>query len=96
MGGDNVCVRREGGRARERRARGSRGAYGSALDTVRESHALIDGSAAQSGGAAEKCHSRWRRHSPDRAGPRSLGTIRCWNTTGFFSFPFFFLILTVR
>lgn len=32
---------------------------------VRESHALIDGSAAESGGAAEKCHSRRRRHSPD-------------------------------
>lgn len=89
--GTNVCVRREGERACVRAAsKGSRGAYGSALDMVRESHTLIDGSAAESGGAAEKCHRRWRRHSPDRAGLQSLGTICCWNTTSFFSFLFFF------
>lgn len=46
----------------------------------------IDSSAAESGGAAEKCHSHYRRHSPDSssnrsAGRRSLATTAIWNTS---------------
>lgn len=46
----------------------------------------IDSSAAESGGAAEKCHSHYRRHSPDSssnrsAGRRSFTTTAIWNTS---------------
>lgn len=80
----------QGGRASERAAsKGSRGACGSALDMVRESHTLIDGSAAESGGAAEKCHRRWRRHSPDCAEPRHnlLLEYHQFFSLSFFLFP---------
>lgn len=45
----------------------------------------IDSSAAESGGAAEKCHSHYRRHSPNSssnrsAGRQSLATTAIWNT----------------
>lgn len=86
----HVCA----GTARERAlSGGSQGASWSAHGMVRESHTLIDGSAAESAGAAEKCHSRERRHSPGSAGPPSLLTICCWNTTRTFFFHLNCLLL---
>lgn len=46
----------------------------------------IDSSAVESGGAAEKCHSHYRQHSPDSSSNRSAGrqilaTTVIWNTS---------------